>query len=211
MLPFALQAAVGCPPLDQLHLALAAEFAPVDAVAVDEALDDLAAALAGAAHDDPATQLALVAREVASQLRLDRDAGGLADLLLPTVLERRAGHPLTLAVIVAGAARRAGIPFGVVASSGGAWAAHGRMRGGRVVDPAGGLCVEPGACGDDLGWQCAHQSTARVLDRVLQRAERLHRVDWAVRAAQLRLALPYPTDVLERLERDRRRVVARLN
>ncbi len=35
-----------------------------------------------------------------------------------------------------------------------------------LIDPAGGLCSDPGACGPDLGWRCAHQTTAGVLDRI---------------------------------------------
>ena len=211
MIPFALQAAVGCPPLDQLHLALAAEFTDVDPGAVADAIEVLAAPLAGAVHDDDETQHALVSREVASRLRLDRDPIGLDDLLLPSVAERRAGNPLALAVLVAAVARRAGLPFGVVAGKNGAWVAHGRMRGGRLIDPAGGLCVEPGACGPQLGWRCAHQTSAGVLDKVLRRSERNGHVAWSVRAAKLRLALPYEGEVLERLERDLQRVRSRLN
>ena len=52
---------------------------------------------------------------------------------------------------------------------------------------------------------------ARILNRIGERAERVGQVCWALRAAELRLALPFEAPARERLEADLRRVRARLN
>jgi hypothetical protein len=62
-----------------------------------------------------------------------------------------------------------------------------------------------------VSWQCCHQLAARILNRIGERAERVGQVCWALRAAELRLALPFKAPVRERLEADVRRVRARLN
>jgi hypothetical protein len=62
-----------------------------------------------------------------------------------------------------------------------------------------------------VAWQCSHQVVARILNRIGERAERLGHIAWALRAAELRLALPFEGKTRERLEADLRRVRARLN
>lgn len=62
-----------------------------------------------------------------------------------------------------------------------------------------------------VAWQCSHQVVARILNRIGERAERLGHVAWALRAAELRLALPFEGKTRERLEADLRRIRARLN
>jgi hypothetical protein len=57
----------------------------------------------------------------------------------------------------------------------------------------------------------AHQVAARILNRIGERAERVGHVLWALRAADLRLALPFDEATRERLGHDLRRVRARLN
>jgi hypothetical protein len=52
---------------------------------------------------------------------------------------------------------------------------------------------------------------ARILNRIGERAARVGHVAWALRAAELLLALPFESGARERLESDLRRVRARMN
>jgi hypothetical protein len=62
-----------------------------------------------------------------------------------------------------------------------------------------------------VSWQCCHQVAARILNRIGERAERVGHLCWALRAAELRLALPFEAPTRDRLEADLRRIRARLN
>jgi hypothetical protein len=80
-----------------------------------------------------------------------------------------------------------------------------------VVDPAAGAVRDAGTLDQAVSWQCCHQVAARILNRIGERADRVGNVVWALRAAELRLALPFDGPTRERLELDLRRVRARLN
>ena len=62
-----------------------------------------------------------------------------------------------------------------------------------------------------MQWQCCHQVAARILNRIGERAEHLGHVVWALRAAELRLVLPFDRDTREQLQIDMCRIRARLN
>jgi hypothetical protein len=62
-----------------------------------------------------------------------------------------------------------------------------------------------------VAWQCCHQVAARILNRIGERAERVGHVGWALRAAELRLALPFEAQTRERLVAELRRIRAGLN
>jgi Transglutaminase-like superfamily len=195
-----------------LALALAAEFRPPAAEA-GRALDALAAPLAPARDEAPADQLGACAEAVAARFECsDLDWSGIQDLLLDRVVLAGCGHPLTVAVACVEAGRRAGIPLGIVAGGAGCFVAHPQLGEPLLIDTAaGGRLVDPGGRTQDVGWQCSHQVAARILNRIGERAERLNHVAWALRAAELRLALPFEGSTRERLEADLRRVRARLN
>jgi len=97
------------PPLDDLLLALTAEFRPVDRALARERLDDLSRCLFGLDGLDAAGQAGCVAHALRHELGLrpveSRDP---ETLFLDRVLEQREGHPLLLAVIAVELARRAG-------------------------------------------------------------------------------------------------------
>ncbi len=97
------------PALDDLLLAMAAEFRPVDRRLAHDRLDDLSRCLFGLDRLDPAGQAGCVAHALRHELALrpgdPRDPEGM---FLDRVLERRAGHPLVLAAIAVELARRAG-------------------------------------------------------------------------------------------------------
>ena len=211
MVPFALQARRGCSTPSDLALALAAEFAPVRPARAEAALDELAAWLAGARHDDPAGQLDALAELTAAHLEAVVLSSAIDDLLLDRVAAGGAGHPLLLAIACVEAARRAGLPVGIVAGLDGAFLAHRELADPVLVDPARGALRDARTLQAPVSWQCCHQVAARILNRIGERAERVGQLCWALRAAELRLALPFDGPTRERLEADLRRVRARMN
>jgi hypothetical protein len=211
MLPFALQASRGCSTPCHLALALAAEFAPVHPARAERALDELAAWLVGARDADATDQLHALAELAGAHLEAVVLASAIDDLLLDRVAAAGAGHPLLLAIACAEAGRRAGLAVGIVAGVDGAFVAHRELAEPLLVDPALGGLRDPRTLEAPVSWQCCHQLAARILNRIGERAERVGHVGWALRAAELRLALPFEAPTRERLEADLRRVRARLN
>jgi hypothetical protein len=211
MVPFALLASRGCSTPCGLALALAAEFAPVRPERADRALDELAAWLAGAQHDAPEDQLAAVAELARAHLDAVALSNAIDDLLVDRVAADGAGHPLLLAVTCAESARRAGLRLGIAAGPDGAFLAHPDVDQPLLVDPATGALSDARTLQEPVVWQCCHQVAARILNRIGERADRVGNVVWALRAAELRLVLPFDAPTRHRLERDLRRVRARLN
>jgi Transglutaminase-like superfamily len=212
LIPFAVQASSPCPTHADLALALAAEFRP-PAPAAGPALDLLSAPLATMRHEAPAEQLAACADVAATRLhRSDLDWSGIQDLLLDRVVLGGCGHPLTLAVACVEAARRAGITLGIVAGGTGCFVAHPGLGEPLLIDVAdGGRLVDAGGRTEDVGWQCSHQVAARILNRIDERAERTGNIAWSLRAAELRLQLPFARPVLDELRQRLAHLRARLN
>jgi hypothetical protein len=210
--PFTVQAGRACPTHADLALALAAEFRP-PIPAADGALDELSRGLLPVRHAAPGEQLAWCAETLAARLECrDLHWTGISDLLLDRVVNDGSGHPLVLAVVCVEAARRAGIPLGVVAGGAGCFVAHPMLDEPLLVDVArGGRVVEAGGRTDDVGWQCSHQVAARILNRIGERAERTGNVAWALRAAELRLALPFARPVMDELRLALAHLRARMN
>jgi hypothetical protein len=211
MVPFTLLAQRGCTSSASLALSLTAQFAPLRAERAELALDELAAWLAGARDDGPEGQLHAAADMLGAHLEALALDCAIDDLLLDRVVIGGAGHPLLLAVASVEAGRRAGLALGVVAGVDGAFVAHQRLAEPLLVDAATGRVLDARSLPAPVAWQCSHQVVARILNRIGERAERLGHVAWALRAAELRLALPFEGSTRERLEADLRRVRARLN
>jgi hypothetical protein len=211
MVPFAEQASRGCSTPCHLALALAAEFVPVRPARADRALDELAAWLDGARDGDPFDQVHALAELARAHLEPVILSSAIDDLLFNRVAPDGAGHPLLLAIACAEAGRRAGLSVGIVAGTAGAFVAHRGLAEPLLVDPARGALCDARALQSPVSWQCCHQVAARILNRIGERAERVGQVTWALRAAELRLALPFDASTRERLEADLRRVRARLN
>ncbi|MDO8186302.1 hypothetical protein Q5424_14400 [Conexibacter sp. JD483] len=218
MLPFALQAVSECPAHADLALALGAEFEPLDVDAAQAEVDALAADLLEYRRACPGDQLSGVAATVAQRFRtlsepqrIGRDSV-LDDLLLHRVLDRDAGHALPLTIVAVEAGRRVGIPLGIVGRGREQYLAHAAYADPCVADLAQpGALVDLGGREEELGWQCAHQVSALLLNRIAERSERIGHFAWALQAAELRLALPAGGEMRERMERDLQRVRARLN
>ena len=212
MVPFALQASRGCSTPCDLALALAAEFVPVRPARAD-------ARSMGSLHGSPARatatpsiQLARVGRpRPSAHLEPVVLSSAIDDLLFNRVAPDGPGHPLLLAIACSEAARRAGLPMGIVAGAEDAFVAHRELAEPVFVDPARGALRDGRTLRSSVSWQCCHQVAARILNRIGERAERVGQVCWALRAAELRLALPFEAPVRERLEADLRRIRARLN
>jgi hypothetical protein len=211
MEPFAVQANRGCSTPCNLALALAAEFVPVRLARADHALDELAAWLVGGRDGDPVGQLHALARLARAHLEAVVLSTAIDDLLFNRVAPDGAGHPLLLAVACSEAARRAGLPVGIVAGADGAFVAHRELAEPLLVDPARGALRDARTLHSPVSWQCCHQVAARILNRIGERAERVGHLCWALRAAELRLALPFEAPTRDRLEADLRRIRARLN
>lgn len=218
MLPFALQAVSECPAHADLALALGAEFEPLDVDAAQAEIDALAAELVEFRRALPGEQLRGAAAAVAQRFRalgepqrIGRDSV-LDDLLLHRVLERDAGDALPLTVIAVEAGRRVGMPLGIVGRGREQYLAHAAYAEPCAADLAlPGELVDLGGREQELGWQCAHQVSALLLNRIAERSERIGHFAWALQAAELRLALPAGGEMRERMERDLQRVRARLN
>ena len=211
MEPFAVQARRGCSTPCNLALALAAEFVPVRPARSDRALDELAVSLVGARDGDPVGQLHALAQLAGAHLEAVVLSTAIDDLLFNRVAPDGAGHPLLLAVACSEAARRAGLPVGIVAGADGAFVAHRELAEPLLVDAARGALRDARTLRSPVSWQCCHQVAARILNRIGERAERVGHLCWALRAAELRLALPFEAPTRERLEADLRRIRARLN
>jgi hypothetical protein len=211
MVPFTLLARSGATTYAQLALALTAEFGPVRAYRAESALTELAVRLLRASDGDPADELRAVAELAGAHLDEVTLGSAIDDLLLDRVAISGAGHQLLLAVACAEAGRRAGMELGIVAGLDGAFLAHHAVAEPLVADPATARVLDVRSLGAPVAWQCSHQVVARILNRIGERAERVGNVAWALRAAELRLALPFEHGVRERLQSDLRRVRARLN
>jgi hypothetical protein len=146
-------------------------------------------------------------------------------LLLPDVLRARAGDPAGVALAVAAAAQRAGLAIEVVAPRAAAvtptWAtipsadatetlylAHPDAT--LVVEPSGRL-LDGRTLGVDLEWRCAHETTATILDRISERAERTGDLPLATDARALTLTLLLQDDARDHRVREHARLLARLN
>jgi regulator of sirC expression with transglutaminase-like and TPR domain len=206
------------PRLDELALALAGEFHPVDAGAALATLDALGVAIADAivgAGGDAAAE----ARACGHVLgRVHGFAGDREEYdhpdnsMLDRVLERRRGLPILLSVVYVAAAGRAGVPLAGVGLPGHFVVGHFGTEPPVLLDPFGGgevltadvdsLFVRP--------WAPA-EIAMRMLNNLVGSYQRRGHLGAAITAAGLRLDLPADEPLRETLERELRRLQARLN
>lgn len=212
--PFPVLAASADAPLDELALALAAEFRPVDADRALARLDRLAACVDPDAIG-PYAELEAVVEVLGGPRGFsgDRDTyDEPGNAMLDLVLERRRGLPALLGVVYAEVGRRAGIPLAGVELSGHAVCAHVGGPELLLVDPFNGGHPILSAGTPDLVHPASPQEIAlHVLTELLHGSLRRWDLGCAVRAARLRLLLPAPDADRERYEREARALAARLN
>lgn len=214
MIPsFRTLAAEPCTVLDQLGLALTAEFRPTDSELALARLDDLAGELADRIGGH-APRDVLACRDL-----LDRAAGFRATqrfapdcLMLDAVLEQATGHPLLLAMVYAEVGRRAGIELRPVGAGSGYLVACIGHEEIVMLDPGErGRIVPADAAPARMRWLCAHEVGFAVLGELVDAYAMAGDLTRARHAATLRLSLPLDGPTRARVEREVRSLDARLN
>ncbi|HEV2787047.1 MAG TPA: transglutaminase-like domain-containing protein [Solirubrobacteraceae bacterium] len=202
--------------LDAIALALAGEFRDVDNEAALARLDELAAEVAAAAGtigELEALGVVLGTRHgfAGAMDEYDHPDNSMLDL----VLERRSGLPISLSVVYAETARRAGIALDGVGLPGhyvvGQFPAGGGVP--LLLDPfAGGvpLAVPEAAAADVRPWG-THETALRMLNNLVGSYTRRNDLGRAIRAAELRLELPLESRLEKALNAELMRLRARLN
>ena len=215
--PFAELAAAPDPPLDALALALAAEFREVDAAGALSRLDALGAELAQATAAMPATPeaqaractelLGAVHGFTGDRERYDDPRNSMLDL----VLARRRGLPILLSVVYLEVARRAAVPLAGLNLPGHFVVGHLGATPPIVLDPFAGRVV--GAALEERPTPPARPAEIglRMLTNLVGSFERRGDLGAAIRAADLRLALPGPAPLRAALRLELRTLRARLN
>lgn len=205
------------PNLDELSLAVAAELGDAD---VDGALAELdrlgqelgqAAATASAEDQVNACREVLGARHgfLGDRERYDHPDNSMLDRVLAT----RRGLPILLSVVYVEAARRAGIPLAGVGLPGHYVVGHFGTQPPLLLDPfAGGLPAEaPEAAADAVRPWSNHETALRILNNLVVGLSGRGDFSRAIRAAELRLALPLPEAMKTPLEVELRALRANLN
>jgi hypothetical protein len=177
-----------CPAYGDMLLAIAAEFRPVEAADVGFELDELARSLfAVAATRDPRVIAHGLADVLTDSLGLRADESSLDGLWLDAVLERRAGHPLALAVLAAEIGRRAGVAAGVCSTARGWYAGIGEADRLWLIEP---LTVPGPTPSGPIRRHCGHEVAFAALTGIYARLVRDGDDPAAHRAAVLRGRLP---------------------
>jgi regulator of sirC expression with transglutaminase-like and TPR domain len=199
--PFADIAAGPCAAADDLLLALAAEFWPVDADAARARLDDDARRLFGAAAFSAADQAHLLGTLLERELGIVPDTGADPELLrLDRLAHRRRGHPLLIAALGVELLRRAGVEA-AVCSSPTRWFV-GIAGGDRTVLLDARLSASEDQSPEHLRRHCAHELAFCALTGLAERFARAGDRSPARLALALRLALPVDGAVRSALQRD---------
>ena len=160
----------------------------VDAAALSFRLDEHARVMfdAAAARDGGATSHRLAAL-LTDELRFRTDASSIEGLWLDRVLDRRAGHPLALAVLAAEIGRRAGLPGRRVLDADRLVPGIGERKRLWLIHPA----LDPGPTpSGPVRRHCGHEVAFAALTGVYARLVRDGEGAGACRAAQLRGRLP---------------------
>src|SRR3954470_20592356 len=183
--------------LDLLALALAAAFHAVDAARALATLDGLGEQVAGVRRDSPGTPEAeaLALSHVLGTLhgfggdteQYDRPENSMLD----RVLERRRGLPILLSVVYVEGARGGGVPLAGVGLPGhyvvGLFGAAEPL----LLDPfAAGVRITPDVPAALVRPWTPHETAMRMLNNLVPAFRRRGDLAGALRAAELRLALP---------------------
>lgn len=206
------------PPVEELALRLAAEFRPVDPASVRDRFDALAAEvkeeLTGL-DPDPVRALGAVIGVRHGFSGDAREYDHPDNSMLPAVLERRRGLPITLSVLYVAVARRAGIPLRGVGLPGHFVVGHFPAPGGRpeLLDPfhAGVRIAVPDLPQALLRPWGPHETVVRMINNLVASYSKRGALAEAIHAAELRLLLPLEPADLDRCSVEARALRARLN
>jgi regulator of sirC expression with transglutaminase-like and TPR domain len=204
--------------MDALALAMAAEFRAVDAPAALAELDALGGELAElvAAGDGTAAGETRACAEllgvrhafVGDRERYDDPDNSMLDV----VLTRRRGLPIVLSVVYVEVARRAGVALAGVGLPGHYVVGHFGVDPPVVIDPfAGGEPLEVRHPDPLVRPWTPHETAMRMLNNLVGSFQRRGDIGAAIRAGELRMALPAEETLAESLRADLRAMQARLN
>jgi Transglutaminase-like superfamily len=192
---FAELAASSEPRLDALVLALAGEFGDCDTAGALDQLERLGAEIAdaGAGDGSPQGELEAVVAVLGRRhgfIGNQQDYDDPDNSMLDRVLARRTGLPILLSIVYIEASRRAGIDVGGVGLPGHYVVGHFGGQPPLLVDPfGGGMRLEIAGSAGVVRWD-AHQTALRVLNNLVGSYRRRNDLARAIRAAELRMALP---------------------
>ena len=211
-MPFALHASSADPTHAELALSLACAFGPVDAPAVEEYVERLAAALPVPARPDPLEELAALSALVRHGPWPGADGSPRPwALLLPTAVAGGPAHPLVLSVLMVEVAARRGIPIGVVSNGRDHLNAHTQLGEPLLLRPECGTVIDARELPPPLTWRCSHETCGLLIDALEPLWLRDGRLDHALTTAELRLCLPFEERALARARRRLAHVRSRLN
>ena len=206
------------PPVEELALGLAAEFSPVDPEPVRARLDAFAAEVEdelSRRETDPVGALGTVLGRRHGFSGDAREYDHPDNSMLPMVLERRRGLPITLSVLYVAVARRAGLPVRGVGLPGhfvaGLFATPGAQP--ELLDPfhAGVRIAVPDLPEELLRPWGPHETALRMINNLVGSFSKRGALADAIHAADLRLLLPVDPADMERLTLEARALRARLN
>ncbi len=202
-------------PLDQLALALASSFRQVDIESALVELDRLGGDLREAAGGPPQEEAAAVGEILGNEHGFvgNRDDYDHPDnSMLDLVLARRTGLPILLSVVYVEAARRAGIPLSGVGLPGHFVVGHFGEDPPVLLDPfSRGRIVTAEVRSPDVRPWKPHETALRMLNNLVGSFRARGDLGSAIRAAELRLALPVDGAGREVLTAELRGLQARLN
>jgi regulator of sirC expression with transglutaminase-like and TPR domain len=204
--------------LDLLALALADAFHPVDAARALATLDALGGEVSRVVRgsDGAAEAEALALSHVLAGLhgfagdtqQYDRPENSMLD----RVLERRRGLPILLSAVYVEVARRAGVPLAGVGLPGHYVVGHFGGSEPLLLNPfGGGVRITPEVPAALVRPWTPHETAMRMLNNLVPAFQRRGDLARALRAAELRLALPADARDRERLRAELATLRANLN
>jgi regulator of sirC expression with transglutaminase-like and TPR domain len=207
------------PPLDELAIALAAEFGDVASDRAVEQLDELGREVAdcridglGVPHGEAA-----VCRVVLAERHgfggSSSDYGDPRNSMLDQVLDRRVGLPITLSVVYVEVARRAGIELAGVGLPGHFVVGHFGAGQPLLIDPFERGAVVPlrrANAAHVRPWG-AHEVALRMLNNLVRSYGDRGDLSRALHAADLRQLLPVHDALRDQQEIEHASLLARLN
>ncbi len=198
------------PPLDELALALAAEFREVDAEAALARLDALGEEVRSASGDELDALTEVLGRRhgfAGDSEHYDDPANSMLDI----VLERRRGLPILLSIVYVEVARRAGLQLVGVGLPGHYVVGRFDPPPPVLLDPFdGGELIEVPPSEHVRAWS-AHETALRMLNNLVGSFGRRSDLGRAIRAAEMRLELPLSAAEAEAFGAELRALRARLN
>jgi regulator of sirC expression with transglutaminase-like and TPR domain len=204
--------------LDELSLAMAAEFRPVEASAALAALDTLGDELrvmVGEGGGTPADETRACTELLGERHGFagDRERYDEPDnSMLDRVLARRRGLPILLSIVYVEVARRAGVALSGVGLPGHYVVGHFGADPPLLLDPfAGGEPLEVRTPDPLVRPWSPHETVMRMLNNLVGSFQRRGDIGAAIRAGEMRVALPAEESLAESLQADLRAMKARLN